>query len=94
MRSQISNQFQKRNVAWNDVNRLPASFQGHSGHHPPKPYPAPLQVKTQAHITFDENKMIKYNWYKNYSKKLCDLGFLVFFFNNRRLKVTWNDVVK
>ena len=52
MRSQISGQFNKPNVAWNDVNRLP-------GIH---------TYSTQGHITFGDKKMIKCIWYENYSK--------------------------
>lgn len=36
-----------------------------------------FKVQTQAYIIFNVTKIIKYIWYRNYSKKLCDYKIII-----------------
>ncbi len=39
------------------------------------------KIEPQAQITFYGNKIIRYNWYENYSDTICDYKFRVSLIN-------------
>ena len=59
---------------------------------PRKLYP---KIKNQAQITFYGIKIIKCDWYENYSDTLCDHGFLVSLMNwplCRAMEMSWLEI--